>query len=162
MKTKSSLIVLALIVVAMYSMYCMRAASAAPLVNDTEQPRRDLSLLEQRTKFQSTSANNQSGGTSFHYMWGFHPSTFSMDISEAKLSANHQLLKITIAGQKPVVCELRSPCRIVVKPGSPDQIINLGIDDFGTFVFSGGLKVEVFVREQLVLDLTGDEISVGH
>jgi hypothetical protein len=166
MKTKSSLIIPALIIVVAVSRMC--AESAVPFVNDTGRPRKDLSLIEQRNKPRITAAKTQYVGE--HLSWGvpllpesLHLSAFSIDISEAKLRANRQVLKITIAaGQKPVTCELRSPCRIVLKPESPDKRMNfdLGVGFSGSLVFSGGVTVEVFVQEQLVLDLTGYEVAL--
>ena len=154
MKPKSNLLVPALIIVAIY---CLNAESAAPLVNDIGLPRRDLSLLQQRTKSQGATASTRP-------LLGFpliHPAFVTFDISEAMVATNRQVLKISIAGQRPVICELRSPCRIVVKPTNADQRINLSdLNLSGSATFSGGVRIEVFVREQLILELTGDEVTV--
>ena len=158
MRTKSSLIFPALIIVAIY---CMRAKSAAPLVNDIGLPRRDLSLLEQRGKYPDKIIVTAGGvpvpGLGY-YLPDLGPSGFTIEISEAMLATNRQVLKLGIAGQAPVICELRSPCRIVVKPTNAGQRLNLSMNATNT-TLSGGVNVEVFVRGQSIFIFTADEVT---
>jgi hypothetical protein len=85
--------------------------------------------------------------------------TVTMDFSAAMLATNHPTLKFGRNGMTPVICQLHIPCRLALEPTAAKQTMRLHLSD-GASTFTGGVKVEVFIQDQVAFDLTADEVTV--
>ena len=77
------------------------------------------------------------------------------------LATNRLILKFCQTGMTPIVCELRMLSRLVLEPTAAKQTMRARLS-YGTSTFTGGVKVEVFMQDQVAFELTADEVTVEH
>jgi hypothetical protein len=131
------------------AVFCFIAArvTAQVMVGGGLWPSRDLTLLDQRT---NTLGSRQSV---------LEVGEATMTFSEAVLATNRPVLKLGGPDLAPVICEILSPCRVVIKSSKPGERMHFSTK---SCTFSGGVKVEVLMREHPAFCLTADEVKVEH